>query len=76
MSHEVQIDSETTHASALTVHAHQVVFALEIDVQLGVMKVHVLAYPCETRYALGAAVHNIDLQTADVIHHRNKSRET
>ena len=74
--HEAQTDSEITHAIFSIAQGHQVVFALEIDVQVEVMNIHVLTHPCATRHVSYVILHNINLQIGNVSHHRDKSRQT
>ena len=58
-SHEALTDSKTIHAIILTGHAHQFVFALEIDVHIGITNTHVLTHLYATCHVLDVAVHNI-----------------
>ena len=75
-SHEAQTDSGATHAIVWTAHAHQVIFALEIEAHMGVMNVHVLTHPCTTCHVSDLAAHSTHLQITNILHHRNKSRQT
>ena len=56
---EAQTDSGATHSIVLTAYAIQVVFALEIDVYVGVMHIHVLTHPYEPCHVLDVVVHNV-----------------
>ena len=49
-SHKIQVDSEATHPIVSTAHAHQVVFALEINVHVVVMNIPTLIYIYATCY--------------------------
>ena len=67
--HETWTDSETTHAIVLTANSHQAIFALEIDVHLETMNIHVLTHQYAKFHVLYVAAHNIHLQIANVLHH-------
>ena len=67
-------DSETTHASVITAHAHKVVFALEKYVHDGITNIHVRTNPYTISHVLDAAAHNILLQIENVLHQLNRSR--
>ena len=69
MCHEVRTDSETTHAIVSIAHVNQAVFALEINVYFEVVNIHVLTHPYAICHVLHLAVHNIHLQTANILHH-------
>ena len=75
-NHEAQIDSEKTHAIVLTAYTDQVVFALEIDVPVRVMKIHALNHPYATCYVSDVVALNMHLQIENVLYHWNKSRRT
>ena len=68
-NNEARTDYEITHAIALINHAHQAVFALQIDVHVGEMNIHVLIHPYATCHVLDVGVHNIHLQIANVLDH-------
>ena len=73
-NHEARINSETTRVIVLTAHAHQVVFALEIDAQAGASNIHVLNHRYATCHVLDVAVHNVHLQIANGLYHLNRSK--
>ena len=58
---EAQADTETTRAIIMTVHAHQVGFASEIDAHDGISNVHVLIHHNSVCHVLDVAAHNIHL---------------
>ena len=72
--HEAQVDSETIPAIALIAHAHQLVFAREIDLHGGLTSILALIHHYAIYHVLDVAVHSIHLQTANVLRHWSKSR--
>ena len=75
-NHEPKIDSETTPAIVMKAHAQKVALALELDVHVEATNIEVLNNPYATFYVLDVAVHNMQLQIANVLHHLNRSRRT
>ena len=75
-SHGVQIDSETTHAIVLTAHSHQVASVSKIDINVAAINIHRLINLHETCHVLYVVVQNIHLKAANILLHRNTSRQT
>ena len=73
---EAQADSGAARAIVMTAHAHQVVFASEIDVRDGETNIHEQTHPYATCHVLDVTFHNTHLQIENVLHHLNKSRRT
>ena len=59
---EAQANTETTRAIIMTSHAHQVVFASEIDAHDGITSIHVLTRPYAACHVLDVTVQHIYLQ--------------
>ena len=62
--------------SFLTGHAHQFVFALEIDAHMEVMNTQVPIHPCATCHVSEVEAHRMHLQITNILHHWNKLRQT
>ena len=66
--HEAKVDFEIVHVIFLPTHAHQVVFALEIDVQVGITIIIAQVHPNATCYVSDVVAHNKHLQIENVTH--------
>ena len=75
-NHETIADSKITHAIIMTDHAHQVVFASEIDIHNRAMNIHGLIHPKAICHVLCVKVHNTHSQIEYVLHRLSRSRRT
>ena len=67
-NHEALANSETNRTIVLTSHAHQVVFALEIDAHAGATNIYELNHHYATCHVLDIVVRNTRLQIKNVLH--------